>query len=222
MYNAKENPLFSDTHLSHHLDEAKFAYLCKIISEADEVIINGYFWDYYLTDWENFLQSPWKILFPLLKSKNAIYIFGNHDLKEFSDERVNLFSVAQTQQYTLKASDRIFNIQHGHKIAPGIEQKYPMLNHRRFISTSLKINNFIGSFLGGDLDKAFHKKVNERMKKYAADTLLENEVLICGHSHLVELNEPAPFINSGMIRLGIAQSLIINGDKIELVNARYK
>src|SRR5689334_5828739 len=95
--------IFSDSHLSARFDEAKYNYLRWIITHADKVVINGDFWDRDLTTFDQFVNSDWRKLFPLLLSKATTYIYGNHDWKGYCDERVNLFSTSQTQALDINA-----------------------------------------------------------------------------------------------------------------------
>ncbi|KUK82735.1 MAG: Metallo-dependent phosphatase, partial [Microgenomates bacterium 39_6] len=83
--------IFSDTHLTDRLDPKKMAFLKKIINKADQVIINGDFWDGAFISFDQFLSSPWQELFSLLKKKQTIYIYGNHDKKERCGKGVSLF-----------------------------------------------------------------------------------------------------------------------------------
>ena len=96
--------VFSDTHLYLPFDGKKFNFLKKIISDSDQVIINGDFFDDYMISFDEFIKSPWNQLFPLLKKKKAIYIFGNHDQEKFSDKRLNLFSDVQVTSYKLQVT----------------------------------------------------------------------------------------------------------------------
>jgi predicted phosphodiesterase len=89
--------VISDVHLDNAFEKPKYRFLKKIIRRADRVIINGDFWDGYLVKFQQFIQSPWKSLFPLLKSKKTIYIYGNHDKKILSDKHTALFSDIQTR-----------------------------------------------------------------------------------------------------------------------------
>ena len=93
--------VFSDTHLYLPFDGKKFNFLKKIISDSDQVIINGDFFDDYMISFDEFIKSPWNQLFPLLKKKKAIYIFGNHDQEKFSDKRTEQFSDSQKIRYKL-------------------------------------------------------------------------------------------------------------------------
>src|SRR3990170_7877882 len=100
--------VFSDSHLTDKFEEKKFDFLKKIIRQSDLVIINGDFWDGYLTTFSRFISSDWNKLFPLLKSKKTIYIYGNHDRESYIDRNAKLFSDLQTHSYRLKLNGKSF------------------------------------------------------------------------------------------------------------------
>ena len=107
--------IFSDTHLYLPFNEKKYNFLKKIIEKSDRVIINGDFFDDYMISFDDFLNSPWNGLFPLLKTKKTVYIYGNHDKRSFSDKRADLFSDIQAERYKIKTQDKTFIFEHGHK-----------------------------------------------------------------------------------------------------------
>jgi hypothetical protein len=55
--------IFSDTLLHQKFDQKKYNFLLKIIKAADQVIINGDFWDSDLSSFDKFVKSRWKQLF---------------------------------------------------------------------------------------------------------------------------------------------------------------
>jgi len=75
--------------------------------------VNGDFWSCYSSTFDEFLDSDWAGLFPLMLEKKTIYIYGNHDRKEFMDERVNTFSVEQSSIKLLDIRSNTFHIEHG-------------------------------------------------------------------------------------------------------------
>jgi len=93
--------VFSDTHLTHRFNKKKFLFLSRIIKKADKVIINGDFWDGHISSFHRFINSKWSMLFKLLKQKKTVYIYGNHDRKEYCDSRVSSFSTIQTTHYKI-------------------------------------------------------------------------------------------------------------------------
>lgn len=129
--------IISDTHLTNEFDQKRFDFLKKIILESDQVIINGDFWDGYFVEFKNFIESSWRELFPFLKAKRTVYIFGNHDRREWADEHVNLYSVEQKEKHELRLNERIFHIEHGNKIAPVPDDIFPWFASHRSITSLL-------------------------------------------------------------------------------------
>ncbi len=202
--------VFSDSHLTERFNIKKFQFLKKIIQESDLVIINGDFWDGYLTTFDRFISSDWNKLFPLLKSKKTVYLFGNHDKEKYTDKNINLFSTLQTHKYELKLNGKKFIFEHGNRLYPFIDDKSYM---PRILN---KINAIIAGFLleNVPLLKLLEKRVNEIIKQNIKKTLKENEIYIVGHSHHAEFDLKNSFINTGYIQNGRAQYLIIDDKSI--------
>lgn len=214
--------IFSDTHLSHRFDPAQFKFLKEAIESVDQVIINGDFWDKYETTFDQFINSKWQQLFILLKKKNAIYIYGNHDFKDFSDEQTAVFSDQQGDECWVKTGDYLLKINHGHQVVPSWEIKYPRIfQHRsmlrlgsRLMTAGVKLakEKFLSVTF---VDKNFHAKRWSRQ-------LEENEILVCGHTHVAEYNPDKKYINTGVIRWGLGQYLLIENGQLDLIRSRYR
>lgn len=222
--------LFSDSHLRKRFEEKKFNFLTKIISENDKVIILGDFWDSSLMTFDEFINSQWKRLFPLLKERHAVYVYGNHDEKDKSDARVSFFSDLQTKQYKFEEGGRSFIAEHGDRF---------FKNHLLY---SLTYGGPFRSFFMGRLfvtwqfviledllTKVFGSKFlakrglsfNKHIKKAFAKEFKNGEILICGHTHSAEIDLEYNFINTGLIRHGLGQYVIINDKDIELKEEWY-
>lgn len=214
--------IFSDTHLTRGFEKRKFNYLKKIITSADKVIINGDFWDGYFTDFDKFVKSKWSRLFPLLKSRQTIYIYGNHDKKQWCDERVNLFSQYQAESLKLNNFVHTLWIEHGNRINPKIDDLFPWIvsrkTRRRIISILVFLFGRIFHMIGG---KSYHEISNKKIKSWWIKQETNNQILVCGHSHAAELNLSLNYINTGSIRYGHAHYLRITDNKLELVEERY-
>jgi len=216
--------IFSDTHLTQYFSTRKFNYLKKIITQADRVIIVGDFWDAFVSSFDDFIKSGWSVLFPLLRDKDAIYVFGNHDLKEWCNKRVALFSVCQADSLELETGGFKLHIEHGHRIAPDYDTKFPWLR-----SLYLAIRPLIGTanFLKFRLKLAFRRgqltpsPKNEKMKSWCRKNLKGNQIGVFGHSHAPELDLTARFANAGFILFGYASYLKIENGEIALVEERY-
>lgn len=212
--------VFSDTHLGAKFNQKLFTELVKLIESVDKVIINGDFWDYHLVSWDQFLNSEWSRLFPLLKSKNAVYTFGNHDPARLMDERMNLFSDLQVSSYELRSGEHTFVFQHGNSIAPTLDETMPIvLRSKRLVDLSYKVYDYFARRLGMSFFK-LGKSKNSKMKKWAAKNLKSDQILVCGHSHVMESNLEKRFINTGLIRFGFMQYMIIEDGNFSLESYR--
>lgn len=201
--------VISDTHLTSTLNKQKMSLLIRIISDADRVIINGDFWEGKVITFEQFINSSWSELFSLLKEKHAVYLYGNHDPKHKSDDRVNRFSVIQGDRYEFSSGDKDFLLQHGHQYVP-LESPFPFFSER----TSIKISGFIhdavlGIFPTSIMNKVFGR-LNRSMIKKTRKIVKTNQYFVCGHTHVPELNHDERFLNSGFIQSGYACYLTID------------
>lgn len=211
--------VFSDTHLGKKFNQKKFDFLKRIIIQADKVIINGDFWEGYKTSFSQFMNSSWQALFPLLKEKGAIYIFGNHDKKYFADDRLHLFSTLQTNQYRLKMNGHIYIVEHGHrlvsidKVISNIGNRIKLQKTPKIITESLDLLEFtILKIIGKNFFKLISRRLNQKMKLRIKKKRKEKEIFICGHTHSSEIDLENHFANSGFIKHGLGQYLILDTD----------
>jgi len=206
--------VFSDTHLYLPFDQKKFNFLKKIISDSDQVIINGDFFDDYMISFDDFVKSKWNELFPLLKKKHAVYIFGNHDQQKFSDKRLSLFSAIQKNYYLLTINKKQFHFEHGHKTRPTLDTVLKMswmIKHYGMILIHFFRNLFIKIFRRSAVQILFGR-LNNGSKKIIKRNYhpKNNEIYIIGHNHFGEVDEKNNFAASGMILYGFAQYLTID------------
>lgn len=218
--------IFSDTHLTDKFNESKYRYLKKIIEQADQVIINGDFWEGYEISFSEFINSPWNKLFPLLKKKKAIYLYGNHDAEFLCDKRVALFSDLQTGSYNLKLNDKEYVIVHGNNLIKLIDDVWfikkssliiKLLSYNLGIIEGFMIRTFGKRYL-----KAVHQRFNNKIKKHVRENGFRGKTVISGHTHLAEIDLENNYINIGLNKNGIGQHLFIDDGKIELNEVRYE
>lgn len=213
--------IISDIHLTHRFDEKKYIFLEKLISSYENIILNGDFWDGFSTTFDRFITSKWSRLFPLLKSKGAIYLYGNHDQKEYSDERVSLFSVSQKENHLIEVGLEKYHIEHGHVLEPGVDDIVP------FSRTLLKYLNFITHLTEnilvrlGSPQNILMKQANKSIKKKLKKQQFTHWYL-CGHTHIAEFDEKNKFANSGFIQYGKATYLIVDSSGPILKKEWYK
>lgn len=206
--------IFSDTHLGPVFEEKKFNFLKKRIEEADQVIINGDFWEGYLFSFEHFITSAWSLLFPYLKKKNTVYIYGNHDKEIQSSQKTNLFSSVQTLRYTQKLNGHSLVFEHGNRL-------WNMGDAKVKRNTKVELATYIADKIERILTRNYTKykkrllsPFNDTIKSKLRKELKPNEIYVCGHTHLAEFNMKEQFINSGIVKHGVAQYLEISGTTV--------
>jgi len=221
--------ILSDTHLTRHFDKRKFKFLIDTISDSDWVIINGDFWDSWFTNFDGFVQSEWKRLFPYLLEKKAIYIFGNHDLKEKTDNRVGLFSVKSVDSFDIKTKTKTYHIEHGRRILE-LENDRFLIMYSRVMQTFEKIHfSLVFYFLNlfEIIGYSIFGKNIARRSKFAKNRnlLLKNskrkDWLLCGDTHCPEIDMIKKFANSGCILHGHASYLIVDRGEVSLHITKY-
>jgi len=205
--------VLSDTHLDHKYEHEKFRRLENLISESDQVILNGDFWEGYDFTFEDFLKTPWVKLFPLLKSKKTIYLFGNHDKEIFIDNRIFQFCELADHQHITKIANTNFIFEHGDKYALKFDGTYHIERPKRigFVAIELIHKWFVRLFgirgvwiLFGQLNNKVKRSIKEEFEH------LGNYVFVCGHTHCAEVDIENHFANSGFSKFGYLQYLTID------------
>lgn len=214
--------IFSDSHLTQQFDEKKYKYLQRIISSSDQVIINGDFWDGFIISFDQFFNSKWSELFPLLKEKKSIYIFGNHDSQRLNDlDRIKHFSDIQLMSHTFIENGKKFTIEHGQRYFPtefnNIDTTSPSF---RRISKFMRFTERFLAGISGDTYQKLLRKNNVKLKKHISQNA-DGSYFIFGHTHSPEVDLSIKFINSGIICHGLAQYVLINDGNIEIIKERY-
>ena len=214
----------SDVHLTSRFDRKKFNYLFNLIKGADQVALVGDWWDSRRCTFDEFLGSPWNNLFPLLRSRETVYLYGNHDPRERCDGRAEQFSVRQADELNLEFGTFRLHFEHGHRIAPDpIEKnhpgilKVPGIGHADYLFTEL-----IPTSLFGERWINYRGRVCANLLKARSKEIADNSRwLVCGHSHLAELDPAIKYANCGFFGLGRAQYLRVDRYSIGVVKARY-
>ncbi len=212
--------IFSDTHLSSKVCHRKFEYLKSIIEDADKVIVAGDFWDGFATSFDHFVTSKWQELFPLLLEKQTVYLYGNHDLPEWCDERASLFSVEQGMETTLTTNGQSYHVTHGHTVFTSFEDKYPLLNRKAALRLSSSID-LVHKYIWGDKFLREGSAINQPMSRWAAKNLPSDHILVAGHSHYPEVDVPGRFVNSGFIGHGYGNYAVIGDGGPRIIKERY-
>ncbi len=199
--------IFSDTHLQE-FEERKYNFLSNIIQDSDRVIINGDFWEGHLMNFDQFATSQWKGLFPLLKLKKAVYIYGNHDDEVLNNHRASLFSDIQTNKYVLNIANKSLILEHGDRLA------YLPKRHQFFTKRAMTVEKMMVRRIGDAFHKLVGGRLNNKIKTALKTELKDNEIYVCGHTHYAEIDKSSQFINTGIVRHGLGQYLLIDNDRI--------
>jgi predicted phosphodiesterase len=213
--------IFSDTHLTDQFEERKYHLLASLVEQADRVVINGDLWEGYVIDFDTFVSSKWNGLFPLLKQKKAVYLYGNHDKEEYCDARVSLFSVEQGDSFTFKSGAATFVCEHGHKQYPMIDDYLPVKIPRWWQRFSSFLQATDMKFFGLYHRISKFRSLNEHIKKVSKGRFDDRTFFLTGHTHSAELDHSTRFVNSGIIQFGIAEYVWVEDGKVELVRERY-
>jgi len=217
--------VIGDTHLSK-FDENKYNFLVKIISSSDEVIINGDFWDKWFISFDDFLNSEWSRLFPLLLSKKSVYISGNHDPLNFLDNRVNRFSVYFSDSYDTKLNGVKYHFEHGHRVLKNME-KNKIINFYLKLTNSmprafLKAIKAVEGVIYFLSPKSQHDNViSGRNNKILKENSKEGRISIFSDTHNPEVDLENNFANTGSIEYGHASYLVIEEGEIRLEQDTY-
>lgn len=211
--------IISDTHLGR-FNKKRFAYMQKIILEHDKVIINGDLYEGYLYSLSQFAKSKWSALFPLLKQKHAIYIYGNHDNPHWLtyDEQNILatFSDEQHFRYSLTLGNTTYNIEHGHLLFPFLDTKLNWKPPRWLALFGLWLDTSLGNIFGRSIYYAIAKLYNIKLKLIIQTTKQDGAVYIVGHTHWGEIDLKQRFINSGVNKHNFGQYVTLTEEDVTL------
>jgi len=214
--------IFSDTHLTDKFDEKKFNFIKEIINEGDQVIIDGDFWDGRIINFNEFISSPWQELFPLLKNKNTVYVYGNHDKKSRSDQKTSLFSRLQTESYTLQSGEKTFIIEHGNRLNLAFDRLVDRLNPPKLIEYVFDFwENTMLKLFGKDFFRWFYRRFNNEIKSKIGKEVDDDTYYVFGHTHCAEIDLENHFIDGGFIRHGLGQYLLIEDGNIQAKERWY-
>lgn len=232
--NMKSTLIFSDLHLGENVCLKRLNAFIEICESFDLIILNGDFLDDFWC-YDKTIESDWSPLFDFFKTKEVIYIFGNHDhdtvkLRNATIKFIDLYC----DEYLLSVGKIELCIQHGHHIYPrpdGILYKkkttwrgklfqkmvkniwyflYPIILKFRFF-----IERFPKTLV--HIQRPFVILQNKRMKKYAADKLEPHQILVCGHSHLAEFSPEKKFINCGANSYNRIEYISVRDGEIKLI-----
>jgi predicted phosphodiesterase len=222
--------VISDTHITGLFNKNRYEYLENLISRCDRLILNGDLWSYYTMTFDEFLKSKWGGLFPLMKSKKCIYLYGNHDRKEWCDDRIFQFCDEAHNEYHFKEGGVDLLITHGHLIANDSITNETFIKYDRIFNKFNKLNQSYRVyiilqrsllFLMGESKYAqLYKKLNNPHLEYAKK-LPEGTILVAAHTHSPAFLPEKKYINVGFINFGLSFFLHIDNGKLSLESERY-
>ncbi len=215
--------VISDSHLDQNFERSKLSFLKKQIESVDQVIINGDFWEGYYFTFDEFLNSPWKELFPLLKKKKTVYIFGNHDKEVLSDKRIDKFCDSSHMRYKLHTPNYIYVFEHGNRLAPYLDDIFKVKKLPKNLNVILgELEGLAVRLFGAKGLSYLYGRFNLSIKEKIKSELKKNEVLVTGHTHVAEVDLKNKYINDGLIRHGLAHYLIIQNGIPTLHKEKYR
>lgn len=209
--------VLSDLHLDDKFSESKQNSLCAIISKFDNIILNGDTYEACVVEAKQMLNSNYKPLFKLLKSKNTRYLFGNHDRKPQSNTFAQTVSRFQGEYQKLSIGGFKYHIEHGDRLM----DKRPGPNPKTYIRKH-KLVNFVEQYfpiLPWYVGRNWNKQA---LKNRFKDGLLkQDEILICGHTHVKVFDLKNKYIDTGKTKFGKGNYLIINPKGVKMFEFRY-
>ncbi|HRN86174.1 MAG TPA: metallophosphoesterase family protein [Candidatus Dojkabacteria bacterium] len=231
MNDKKHNTIIiSDTHITGVFHKKRYDYLENLISRCDRLIFNGDLWSYYSLTLDDVFKSKWTGLFPLMKSKKCIFIYGNHDRKEWCDDRIFQFCDEAHNEYHYKEEGVDLLITHGHLLANDSITNETYIKFNRLVNNFNKLNQsyrfyfFLQKsllFLMGESKYAqLFKKLNDPHINYAKG-LPDKTILVAAHTHSPAFMPEKKYINVGFINFGLSFFLHIDDGKLSLESERY-
>jgi predicted phosphodiesterase len=208
--------VISDLHLTPEIEEKKFLYLNKLFLSYDQIILNGDFWEGFLYSFDDFYNSSWNKLFPMLRQKNTVYIFGNHDKKIYNNlKKAGAFSTIQTEKYEYSVKNKKFIFEHGDRLwrSESEDINLSSTKFRNMVKIFSKLESKLINVSGNLYQKGL-KMINQQVYHKVAPTLKNNEYFFFGHTHCQEVFKENRIYNSGVCKAGLSQYIVINEDSI--------
>lgn len=217
--------VLSDLHLTHHFYPRKFDKLKSLIEQHDRLIINGDMWDGYFTTFDLFLNSNWQDIFPLMKKKRTVYIYGNHDEPAYFevDDRVEQFSDYYGSDYHFELGGKQYYLEHGHKIIPELSARWSYIKKYRLVMQAWTIPFNLGevAFMSITGKPSPTIRVNNPFLKWKEQNLPKETYMVVGHMHAQQIDHERRFVDIGYFRWGLAQYCTIDEQGIQLHSERY-
>lgn len=211
--------ILSDLHLRSGYEKNKAEYLMNLISRYSNIIINGDFYEAVYYNANQFLNSRYKDLIDLLKSRNTIYLYGNHDPKEYAQKVAEYVSNGNAfTEYKIDIGGKKYHIEHGHRLAHEKEIKF---NPRivRYIDAVSYLIERICPWLALHQGRKWNKTVLKQ--RYLDGRISTDEILVCGHTHAEVFDLENKYVDSGYTKYGKGNFIVINEDGIKMTPFTY-
>ena len=210
--------ILSDLHLRLKTNQTLLDFLIKLIAKYDNIIINGDLYEAKYTNPHKFINSGYKPLLDLLKTKNTIYLWGNHDPKNKAQIVADYFTKNHLPYYKIGLGDKKYHIEHGHRLStPKTENFNDKL--------SWLLDTILGQFekYCPPLVKYEGTKWNNLIIKnrYLDGLIKLDEILICGHTHVKVYPMQNNYINTGSSKNGKGHYLVLNENSHDLKEFRF-
>jgi len=223
--------IVSDTHLRKEFDRKKFLFLKKLFEKYQNIIIVGDFYEGYSLTFKDLLKGPWKKILDILKKKNSIYLYGNHDYYNKKNELLikKIFKIYQ-EDFSINIGKKTFYFHHGFKFLKTIDIKFKFYLLPKFITDFMinKINYYQKHKIRAiqykkNLNKIFlEKDTLKSIKKIKEIFSKRNFWVIFGHTHNRMIDYKEKIANAGFIDYGYASFLTISKTgKIKLHQKTY-
>ena len=232
--------VIADIHLTDQFDQKLFNYLSKLFANYDQIIINGDLWEGWLINFDQFINSEWNKLFPLLKEKNTIYLWGNHDPEDLIDERYELFADELLESYNLVHPNKEIILTHGHqlidinKLPRHVKWYYKALElsenysprmidrftRRRILSIEVLLFKYLGirAITKSSVPPKLNQLIKDDIKQKA---VADNTYYITSHTHLSSMEPHNNFYNTGFINHGYANYIEILDGAIHICTGSF-
>jgi predicted phosphodiesterase len=209
--------------LGVEFERTKFEFLERVIHAADRVVINGDFWEGYFASFDEFMKSEWRMLFPVLKNKQAIYLFGNHDQQRWTDGRVDQFCLQTGDEYRFKSGGKSFLVTHGHDIDKLDEcAKWRRSGWRGVGKVIVGVEDLLVKIGGLRWQRVRSSMAVGRQRQRVELMKGKQETVICGHTHVADLDLYNGYVNDGFIGEGFGQYVVVEEGKVEVIRSRYE
>ena len=211
--------IFSDTHFTI-FDEKRFLLLENLISSVDRVIINWDFWEKDKISFDEFCEN-WQKLFNVLKTKNTIYIFWNHDPENLVSQKANLFSDIQLWNYKFSQENIEYYVEHWHseKLSRKTKLRLKIPKKTRFFLKNFLTKLFLKLKI---YEKVLWKKPKKLLQAHQIQqTQNFSSWFIFSDIHRPFVDEKNKIANTGFIDNWFFSYILIDWKNLELIQWKY-